>query len=286
MDVAQGQPNDTLAAPAGRDGEETAAEHTTCDSEALETREAPDVSEASEAPEAPEASEAPEVPETAKARRAPAASSEAVRHSMQGNKRANTKPELLVRARLREAGLTGYRVQWKVPGHPDIAWPGKKVALFVNGCFWHRCPHCRPSAPKTHVEYWSVKFDRNVERDRENVAALEEAGWTVHVVWECQLKKKTIDNTLDQLFPILSAELEKPLRTPRLLAEDEGERGGNGSCGDEPGHSANSGGDSGVGDLGRSGNGSCGAGGEGSGGDGANGERCSDDGGNNAECIV
>lgn len=63
--------------------------------------------------------------------------SEAVRKSMQGNKRCDTKPELLVRARLRAAGLTGYRLQWKVPGHPDIAWPGKRVALFINGCFWH-----------------------------------------------------------------------------------------------------------------------------------------------------
>ena len=55
---------------------------------------------------------------------------------MKGNKRSNTKPELLVRERLRAAGLTGYRLQWKVPGHPDVAWPGKKVALFVNG---HLC---------------------------------------------------------------------------------------------------------------------------------------------------
>ena len=56
---------------------------------------------------------------------------------MKGNKRSNTKPELLVRERLRAAGLTGYRLQWKVPGHPDVAWPGKRVALFVNG-YSHR----------------------------------------------------------------------------------------------------------------------------------------------------
>ena len=85
---------------------------------------------------------------------------------MQGNKGKNTKPEMLVRARLRAAGLTGYRLQWKVPGRPDIAWPGKRVALFINGCFWHRhegCPYA--TTPKSHVEYWVVKFDRNVERD-------------------------------------------------------------------------------------------------------------------------
>ncbi len=143
---------------------------------------------------------------------APSATNEHVRKSMRGNKRRDTAPELLVRARLREAGLGGYRLDWKVPGHPDIAWPGKKVALFVNGCFWHRCPRCKPSLPKSHVEYWSVKFERNVERDRACHKALAEAGWRVHVVWECELKKKEIDATMARLLPVLSEELGKPLR--------------------------------------------------------------------------
>lgn len=142
---------------------------------------------------------------------APPASNDHVRKSMQGNKCKNTKPELIMRARLRAAGLTGYRLQWKVPGRPDIAWPGKRVAIQVMGCFWHRCPHCHPSTPKSHVEYWVVKFERNVERDERTLAELREAGWKVHVVWECQLKKKTIDNTLRELFPQLSEELGKPL---------------------------------------------------------------------------
>ena len=142
---------------------------------------------------------------------APKAANEHVRKSMQGNKRANTKPELVVRERLRAAGLTGYRLQWKVPGRPDVAWPGKKVALFVNGCFWHRCPRCNPSVPKSHVEYWSVKFERNVERDRINLAKLEEDGWSVHVVWECQRKKKVIDDTMAELLPVLAQQLGKPL---------------------------------------------------------------------------
>ncbi len=131
---------------------------------------------------------------------------------MQANKRKDTKPELLVRARLRAAGLTGYRLQWKVPGRPDVAWPGKKVALFVNGCFWHRCPHCNLSLPKSNVEYWQVKFDRNVERDAANLEALEADGWKVHVLWECQLKKKVVDETFAELLPILAAELGKELR--------------------------------------------------------------------------
>lgn len=142
---------------------------------------------------------------------APAASNFAVHKSMQGNKRANTKPELLMRERLRAAGLGGYRLQWKVAGHPDIAWPGKKVCVFVNGCFWHRCPHCKLSTPKKNVEYWTAKFERNVERDCENVAALEADGWRVHVVWECELKKKTIDATLAKLLPELANELGKEI---------------------------------------------------------------------------
>ena len=130
---------------------------------------------------------------------------------MQSNKRANTKPELLVRKRLREAGLTGYRLQWKVPGRPDVAWPGKKVALFVNGCFWHRCPRCNLPIPKSNVEYWVVKFDRNVERDERNLAQLESDGWKVHVIWECQLKKKEIEQTFSELLPVLAEELGKQL---------------------------------------------------------------------------
>ena len=141
----------------------------------------------------------------------PPASNYAVHKSMQGNKRANTKPELLVRERLRKAGLTGYRLQWKAPGHPDIAWPGKRVAIEVLGCFWHRCPHCKPSTPKKNTEYWEAKFARNTERDAENVRKLEEMGWRVHVIWECQLKKNAIDATMADLLPKLAAELGKEL---------------------------------------------------------------------------
>ena len=156
----------------------------------------------------------------------PPASNYAVHKSMQGNKRANTKPELLVRKRLRKAGLTGYRLQWKVPGHPDIAWPGKRVAIEVRGCFWHRCPHCKPSAPKKNVEYWEAKFARNVERDTENVHKLEEMGWRVHVIWECQLKKNAIDATMADLLPKLAAELGKELvdDSDWATAQNDGDR--------------------------------------------------------------
>ncbi len=142
---------------------------------------------------------------------APPASSYAVHKSMQGNKRKDTKPELLMRRKLREAGLTGYRLQWKVPGHPDIAWPSKRVAIEVRGCYWHRCPHCKPSVPKKNVDYWEAKFARNIERDAENLAALEAMDWRVHVIWECQLKKSELKGTMAELLPQLAEELGKPL---------------------------------------------------------------------------
>ena len=124
----------------------------------------------------------------------------AIKKSMKGNKRANTKPELLVRQRLRAAGLTGYRLEWKVPGKPDIAFPGRKIAIFVNGCFWHRCPKCNPSKPKRNVEFWEAKFRRNVERDRAAIDALTQMGWTPITIWECELKKDRIDATMEKVI--------------------------------------------------------------------------------------
>lgn len=125
----------------------------------------------------------------------------AIKKSMKGNKRADTKPEMLVRRRLREAGLTGYRLQWKkAPGRPDIAFPGRKIAIFVNGCFWHRCPHCHPSVPKRNVEFWQAKFKRNVERDARAIAELKELGWTPITIWECELKRDRIDKTMDAVI--------------------------------------------------------------------------------------
>ena len=129
----------------------------------------------------------------------------AIRKSMKGNKRANTKPEMLVRQKLREAGLPGYRLQWRVPGRPDIAYPGRKVAIFVNGCFWHRCPHCNPSMPKRNVEFWEAKFRRNTERDAAALTELAAMGWTAITIWECELKRDRIDATMQRVADTVRA---------------------------------------------------------------------------------
>jgi len=116
--------------------------------------------------------------------------SAATHKSMQGNKRRDTKPEVLVRRMLREMGFTGYRCDWrKAPGRPDVAFVGRKLAIEIRGCFWHRCPVCSLSVPKKNLDYWEAKFVRNVERDEQNLAALEEAGWKVLVLWEHQKKE-------------------------------------------------------------------------------------------------
>ncbi len=125
----------------------------------------------------------------------------ATHHVMQANKSKNTKPELLVRQALRAAGRPGYRLHWKkCAGRPDICYPGRKIAIFVNGCFWHRCPHCNLPEPKSNVEFWTAKFARNKARDAKNYQSLVADGWTVLVVWECALKKQRMESTIANLL--------------------------------------------------------------------------------------
>jgi len=102
----------------------------------------------------------------------------------------NTTPELVLRKALCVAGLKGYKLNWKgAPGRPDICYPTKKIAVFAHGCFWHRCPHCKPGIPKSHATFWQNKFKANKNRDRRKEESLKKAGWRVLVFWECQIKK-------------------------------------------------------------------------------------------------
>ncbi len=121
----------------------------------------------------------------------PAPTTAAVRRSMQGNRRAGTGPEMQLRRRLWAAGLRGYRVHRKdLPGRPDVAYTKWRVAIFVHGCFWHRCPLCDLPLPKTNTDFWARKFARNAERDARKKRQLEDAGWDVIVVWECQMRRQ------------------------------------------------------------------------------------------------
>ncbi len=108
---------------------------------------------------------------------------------MKSNKYRDTKPELKLRAALRAAGASGYRLHWRVAGKPDVAFPGLKIAVFVNGCFWHHCPVCCRAFPKSNNVYWVTKIERNMARDIENGDRLAKLGWSVVTVWECEIKR-------------------------------------------------------------------------------------------------
>ncbi|MBN2230279.1 MAG: very short patch repair endonuclease [Candidatus Thorarchaeota archaeon] len=122
--------------------------------------------------------------------RIPPPSSPAVSRVMKGNRGKDTTPELLMRAALRKAGIPGYRLHWKkAPGSPDIAYPGRRIAIFVHGCYWHSCPTCDIPIPQTNTEYWQTKFERNRARDERKKQRLEEMGWKVFVIWEHEVKE-------------------------------------------------------------------------------------------------
>lgn len=102
----------------------------------------------------------------------------------------DTGPELRLRRMLREIGRPGYRPhRGDLPGRPDVAYVGRRIAIFLHGCFWHGhdCPR-GARTPRTNAAYWSAKIARNRARDQAAVAALKGAGWRVLTVWECELR--------------------------------------------------------------------------------------------------
>lgn len=112
---------------------------------------------------------------------------------MAGIKGKDTKPEILVRRCLSAAGIR-YRLHLRdLPGAPDVVLPGRKVAIFVHGCFWHVHQGCRFAAtPATRPEFWKAKLQGNVDRDEGAVARLAMLGWRVLVVWECATRSAEI----------------------------------------------------------------------------------------------
>jgi DNA mismatch endonuclease (patch repair protein) len=115
----------------------------------------------------------------------------------------NTKPEIAVRKMLHQRGIR-YRLHAKdLPGIPDLSNKSKKFAVFVNGCFWHQHEGCkRANIPKSNKDYWIPKLDKNVEKQRKNLALLNKMGFKTYVVWECELND--IENN-KALMEIVSA---------------------------------------------------------------------------------
>ena len=144
----------------------------------------------------------------------------------------NTKPELKVRRWLWTHGYR-YRLNVKsVPGKPDIVMRKYRTAIFVNGCFWHGHASCC-KIPQSNREFWVNKIRRNQERDQENYRVLQENGWQVIVVWECQLKPKRLERTMLEVELMLNENLlalhrpHKPVtynieeETPLSMAAEE-----------------------------------------------------------------
>lgn len=88
--------------------------------------------------------------------------------------------------------IIGWRRNYPLKGHPDFIFLSKKIAVFVDGCFWHG-HNCRNTHPSDNSEYWNKKHERNIKRDREITNLLEQKGWKVIRIWECELNKKNKD---------------------------------------------------------------------------------------------
>lgn len=120
----------------------------------------------------------------------------------------NTSAEMRVRSAAHKRNLR-FRIHRKeLPGTPDLVFPRWRIAIFVHGCFWHRHPGCKKaSTPKTREDFWRSKFERNVQRDRQNEEALQVEGWRTEIVWECETKSpQALSARLDRIFGSVNEE--------------------------------------------------------------------------------
>lgn len=130
---------------------------------------------------------------------------------------ASTKPELKLRHDLWNRGFR-YRINDShLPGTPDVVLPKYHTVIFVHGCFWHGHDGCKNyTIPKTHTDFWTAKVARNKERDQETWRQLEAKGWSVIIVWECELKKAVLDATVNRV----QAEILANGEAHRIAAEE------------------------------------------------------------------
>lgn len=114
----------------------------------------------------------------------------------------NKSTELKLIQIFEESNIKGWRRNYPVKGHPDFVFLDKKIAIFVDGCFWHG-HDCRNTRPSDNAEYWNKKRERNIKHDKEVTALFEQRGWIVIRIWECELKKKNrtvLNNRLSLLY--------------------------------------------------------------------------------------
>lgn len=138
---------------------------------------------------------------------------------MAGIRGKNTSPEMMLRRKLHAAGLRYRLHSSKVPGSPDIVMAGRRIVIFVHGCFWHRhggCHWC--STPASNADFWKAKFARNQARDIEVFALLHNAGWRIATVWECGLRPAFVDEAVEALLDWIRSDMptfESRLVRPR-----------------------------------------------------------------------
>ena len=113
----------------------------------------------------------------------------------------NKSTELRLIEIFKQYGVTGWRRNYPVKGHPDFVFLDKKIAIFVDGCFWHG-HDCRNTKPKNNKEYWVKKQMGNITHDKEVTALFQNRGWKVLRIWECELKKSKVNNIEDKLNTI------------------------------------------------------------------------------------
>ncbi len=110
------------------------------------------------------------------------------RYNMSRIKGRDTKPELTLRRLLHKRNIRGYRLHYNLPGKPDIVFVGGRLAIFIDGCFWHKCP-THFVRPETRTEFWMNKIDGNVRRDDAVNTKMKEAGWRVMRFWEHEIRE-------------------------------------------------------------------------------------------------
>lgn len=123
----------------------------------------------------------------------------------------NTKPEVALRRMLSAQGIRGYRLHTTLPGKPDIVFSKIRLAIFMDGCFWHGCEKCCNRVIGTNQPYWSDKILKNKERDIRQQAALKKLGWKVMRIWEHELENEP-DKCLRKILKLLIAR-QKDLRS-------------------------------------------------------------------------
>lgn len=137
---------------------------------------------------------------------------------------SSTKPEVILRHSLWRLGFR-YRINDRhLPGSPDVVLPKYRTAVFVHGCFWHGHKGCKNyTVPKTNTDFWVAKVARNQERDQEVWRKLEAKGWSVIIVWECQLKKAILNETVERVAAetICNGERFRMVQEERRRAREE-----------------------------------------------------------------